>query len=46
MLHFVWLVKADLLLPALFGIALGGLLLYRGIARRGARARRTATGPR
>ena len=46
-LHFVWLVKADLLVPALFGIALGALLLYRGIARRrGARARRTAAGPR
>lgn len=41
-LHFLWLVKADLLMPALFGLALGALLLYRLGARRRARSRRAA----
>ena len=40
-LHFIWLVKADLLLPTLFGIALAVLLLYRVVVRRRVGPRRT-----
>ena len=33
-LHFCWLVKADLLLPTAFAVALAALLLYRVLRRR------------
>jgi sulfoxide reductase heme-binding subunit YedZ len=45
-LHFVWLVKADLLTPVLFGVVLGALLLYRLGSRRRARSRPAAIAAR
>jgi sulfoxide reductase heme-binding subunit YedZ len=41
-LHFVWLVKADLLLPVSFGVVVGALRLYRLGARRRRGSRRAA----
>ena len=45
-LHFTWLVKADVLTPVLFGVVLGALLLYRLGSRRRARIRPAAVAAR
>ncbi|MBE0592485.1 MAG: sulfoxide reductase heme-binding subunit YedZ [Gemmatimonadales bacterium] len=45
-LHFTWLVKADVLTPVLFGVVLGALLLYRLGSRRRARSRPAAIAAR